>query len=84
MLSVQLPKRLEKHFWDVVQDSYKGDLQTAITAFLRLHEKYGWKEQLLRDVQSIRSEVRRKSGFKAKTIDEAIRKYRKKAGASGA
>ena len=75
---------LEKQFWDVVRDSYQGDLETAIAAFLKLHEKYGWKEQLLKDVKSVRSEVRRKGGIKEKTIEDAIKKYRKNIGKSGA
>jgi hypothetical protein len=44
----------------------------------------GWKEQLLKDVQSIRSEIRRKGGIKAKTIDDMVRRYRKTMGASNA
>lgn len=84
MLSVELPKTVEKQFWNVVQSSYQGDLKIAILAFLQLHEKYGWKEQLLKDVQSIRSEVRRKGGIKAKTIDDAVKRHRKTIGASGA
>jgi hypothetical protein len=59
-------------------------LKIAILAFLHLHEKYGWKEQLRKDVQSIRSEVHRKGGIKAKTIDDAVKRYRKTIGASGA
>ncbi|MGH7595809.1 MAG: hypothetical protein ACREOI_05620 [bacterium] len=46
--------------------------------------RIGWKDQLLKDVQSIRFEVRRKGGIKAKTIDAAVRRYRKTIGASGA
>jgi hypothetical protein len=84
MLSVELPKTIEKQLRNVVQSSYQGDLKIAILAFLQLHEKYGWKEQLLKDVQSIRSEVRRKGGIKAKTIDDAVKRYRKTMGASGA
>jgi hypothetical protein len=84
MLSVELPKTVEKQFWNVVQSSYQGDLKIAILAFLQLHEKYGWKEQLRKDVQSIRSEVRRKGGIKTKTIDDAVKRYRKTIGASGA
>jgi len=84
MLSVELPKTIEKQLRDVVQSSYQGNLKIAILAFLQLHEKYGWKEQLLKDVQSIRSEIRRKGGIKAKTIDEAVKRYRKTIGAAGA
>jgi hypothetical protein len=78
MVSINLPSGLEKRFWDIVRDDYGGDLQVAIKAFLKLHEKYGWKEHLREDVESIRSEVRRKGGIKAKRIDDAVKKYRKK------
>jgi len=77
MLSVELPKTVEKQLRDVVQKSYQGDIQIAIVAFLKLHEKYGWKEQFLKDVEAIREEVNRRGGIKAKTIDAAIKKYRK-------
>ena len=77
MLSVNLPVDVEKRLRDVVEVNYHGDLIDAIKSFLKLHEKYGWKEQLLEDVKSIRSEVRRRGGIKAKTIDKAIKKYRK-------
>jgi len=80
MLSVNLSKPLEKHFQDVVQISFKGDSEAAIAAFLNLHEKYGWKEQLLRDVRSVRSEMRRKGGIKEKNIEDAIKKYRRISG----
>jgi hypothetical protein len=83
MLSVELPKPIEKQLWNVVQSSYQGDLRIAILAFLQLHEKYGWKEQLLKDVQSIRTEIRRKGGIKTKAIDDAVKKYRRDMGASG-
>jgi hypothetical protein len=82
MLSVELPKTVERQLRDVVQKSYQGDIQIAIVAFLKLHEKYGWKEQFLKDVEAIREEVRRRGGIKAKTIDAAIKKYRKNLGAS--
>lgn len=77
MLSVKLPKAVEKQLREVVQDSYQGDLSIAILAFLRLHEKYGWKEQLRDDVRSVRAEVRRKGGVKAKTIEAAIKRHRR-------
>lgn len=77
MITLNLPTTLEKHFREVVQESYGGNLQEAITAFLKLHEKYGLKEQLLKDVNSIRSEVRQRGGIKQKTIDEAVNRYRK-------
>ena len=77
MISIDLPSSLEKHFRDIVRDDYDGNLQAAIEAFLKLHKKFGWKEQLCKDVRSIRSEVRRKGGIKAQKIDDAIKRYRK-------
>ncbi len=77
MLSIELPTDVEQHLKEVVQKNYNGNIQIAITSFLRLHEKYGWKEQLLEDVEAIRSEIRHKGGISSKTIDEAITKYRK-------
>jgi len=44
------------------------------------HEKRGWKKQLLEDVKSVRSEVRRRGGIKQKAINDAIKKYRKSVG----
>jgi flavodoxin len=66
----------EKHFTDVVQRSYNGNVQAAITSLLKLHEKYSWKEQLSEDVESIRKEVRRKGGVRSKDIEQAIKMYR--------
>ena len=57
MISIDLPRGLGQHLWEVVKDDYDGDLQAAISAFLKLHEKFGRKEQLCKDVKSIRSEV---------------------------
>jgi flavodoxin len=82
MLSVELPKKVEKQLQDVVQKNYEGDLRIAIVAFLKLHEQYGWKEQFLKDIEAIREEVRRRGGIKAKTIDAAIKRYRKTLGAT--
>ncbi len=84
MIAIELSKPLEKHLRNVIQENYQGNVQVAIKVFLQLHEKYGWKEQLLADVNSVRSEVRRRGGIKQKTIDAAIKKYRKRAGASRA
>jgi len=77
MISTTLPKPVEKKLLNLVETSYQGDLKTAILSLIKLHKKYGWKEQLTSDVSSIRLEVKRKGGIKAKTIDEAILKYRK-------
>ena len=84
MIAMELSKPLEKHLRNVIQENYQGDMQVAIKVFLQLHEKYGWKEQLLADVKSVRSEVRRRGGIKQKKINDAIKKYRKGAGATGA
>ena len=80
MLSIDLPSDIEKRFKSVVQKSYHGNLPYAIVSFLKLHEKYGWKEQLLEDVESIRSEVRKQGGIRSKEIDNAIKRYRKNMG----
>jgi hypothetical protein len=84
MISIDLPVTLEKRFWDVVRDSYHGDLQAAMKAFLKLHEIFGWKEQFLEDVKSIRAEVRRQGGIKEETIEDAIQRYRRNLEESGA
>ena len=36
MISIDLPRGLEQHLWDVVRDDYDGDLQVAMAAFLKL------------------------------------------------
>ncbi len=77
MIAIELPEDIEKHFNDVVQNNYNGNVKTAITSLLKLHKKYRWKEQLIEDVESIRAEVRRKGGISSKNIDQAIKKYRK-------
>jgi len=76
MLSLNLQADIENRFINVVQKNYNGNWQNAITSFLKLQEKYGWKEQLLEDVTSIQTEVRRKGGIAESAIDEAIKKYR--------
>ena len=76
MIALNLPSSLEKHFREVVRESYADNLQVAIAAFLQLHDKYGWKEQLWHDVQAVRGEVRRRGRIDAKAIDTAIQKYR--------
>ncbi len=77
MISIELSPNIEKQFTQVVYGNYDGDLQKTITALLKLHKKYGWKEQLLQDVKSVRDEVLRKGGIKAESVDNAIKKYRK-------
>jgi len=80
MLSIDLPSDIEKRLKDVVQNSYHGNSPFAIATFLKMHDKYGWKEQLLEDVTSIRSEVRKKGGISSNEIDNAIKRYRKNIG----
>ena len=80
MIAIDLPTSLERHLWDIVRGNYNGSLQEAIASFLQLHEKYGWKEQLLKDVQSIQSEVRRRGDITEKEIDAAVKKYRETIG----
>jgi len=82
MVSIKLPSRVEEHLKEVIQKSYNGDLELAMTAFLRLHDKYGWKEQLRADVEAVRSEVRRRGGISSAKIDNAIQRHRLRAGRS--
>lgn len=77
MLSIQLPETLEQDVQTLVQEDYDGDWQAALSAFIRLHEKYGWKNQLLEDVKTIRQTVRRQGGIKQTTIDETVTRYRR-------
>lgn len=44
MITIELPSDIEQQFREVVQESYHGNIQEAFSSFLRLHEKYGWKE----------------------------------------
>jgi len=48
-------------------------------ALQELHDRYGWKEQLQKDVDSIRAEVRRSGGIGMEKVDQAVKRYRKKA-----
>jgi hypothetical protein len=68
MIALNLPISLEKHFREIVRDSYADNLQVTIAAFLQLHNKYGWKEQLRQDVEAVRGEVRRRGGSKPKRL----------------
>jgi len=76
MIILDLPETLEQHFWHIVQDHYNGDLQAAMMAFLKLHDKYGWKEQFIKDIKSVREEVCRRGGIKEQVIEESIQIYR--------
>ncbi len=77
MISIEVSPDIEKQFAEIVCDSYGGDVQKTFSALLRLHKKYGWKEQLMRDVESVRAEVRRKGCIGEQSVDSAIKKYRK-------
>jgi undecaprenyl pyrophosphate synthase len=77
MISIELSPAVEKQFFEIVQKSYDGDLKRTFLTLLNLHTKYGWKEQLVKDVKSIRSEVRRQREIKTDQIENAIKKYRK-------
>jgi hypothetical protein len=76
MVTINLPATLEQQLWGVIQTDYNGDIQAAMAAFLSLHEKYGWKEQLRKDVASIHTEMRLRGGIKEKTIQDTIKRYR--------
>ncbi|MCP4104670.1 MAG: hypothetical protein GY749_03900 [Desulfobacteraceae bacterium] len=83
MISIELTPDIEKQFAEIVYNNYDGDVQRTITALLKLHKKYGWKEQLVQDVESVRAEVRKKGGIRAESIDNAIKKYRKSIAGDG-
>jgi hypothetical protein len=76
MITLDLPETLEQHFWHIVQDNYNGDLQAAMTAFLKLHERYGWKEQFVKDIKAVREEVYRQGGIKERVVEESVKRYR--------
>ncbi|MGH7960497.1 MAG: hypothetical protein ACRERD_01570, partial [Candidatus Binatia bacterium] len=76
MIAIDLPPSLERHFQDIVREGYDGNLQVAIATFLKLHERYGWKERLREDVRAVRTEVRRRGEIKAEVIDRTVKKYR--------
>ena len=84
MISIELTPEIERQFLGLVRDGYDGDLQNAIVTLLRLHQKYGWKEQLRQNVDSVRIEVRRWGGVSSEDIDNAIKRYRKTAISSDA
>ncbi len=78
MLALKLPKEVEQQFQEVVQTRYHGNVHEAMVSLLRLHDRYGWKEQLCKDVESVRTEVRQQGGISDETIDEAITTYRRR------
>jgi hypothetical protein len=72
-VALLLPPFVERllHFAGVV-----GFGHGCMSAFLVLHEKYGWKEQLYQDVSAIRTEVQRCGGISEKEVNDAILRYR--------
>jgi hypothetical protein len=80
MLSIELSAEIERHFQEVVQKNFRGNIGEAFTSLLLLHDKYGWKEQFKEDVGVIRTEVRKNGGIDSGMIDDAITKYRKAKG----
>jgi hypothetical protein len=83
MLIIDLPPTLQMRLNTVIEDSYHGDVQAAVAAFLQLHEKYGWKEQLYQDVTAIRDEMQRRGGITQYAINDAIKRYREQIEADG-
>ena len=83
MVSLRLPAETERRFQEVVQKDYSGDVAVAVAALLELHDKYGWKEQLLQDVESVRAEVRRQGGVTADGIGKAVKAYRRQRHSKG-
>jgi hypothetical protein len=79
MISIELSPDIERQFLGVIRDSYDGNPQNAIVTLLRLHQRYGWKEQLRQNMDSVRAEVRRRGGVSSEDIDNAIKRYRKTA-----
>lgn len=77
MISINVSPDVEKQFAEVVRNNYDGDTQTAIVSLLKLHQKYGWKEQFRQDVDAVRDEIRRSGGIKSEQIAEAVKRYRK-------
>jgi hypothetical protein len=77
---LKLSPEVERHFQDVVKDSYFGNTQVAVASMLRLHEEYGWKEQLREDVEATRAKLRHKRIINPEAIKRAISKYRENNG----
>jgi len=79
VISIELSPDIERQFLGVIRDSYDGNSQNAVVTLLRLHRRYGWKEQLRQNADSVRAEVRRRGGISSEDIDNAIKRYRKTA-----
>jgi hypothetical protein len=77
MISIELSPDIEKQLLGIIRDSYDGNTQNAIVTLLKLHRKYGWKEQLRQNVDSVRAEVRRRGGIRSEDIGNAIKRYRR-------
>ncbi len=80
MLSIELSAEIERHFQDVVQKNFRGNMGEAFTSLLLLHDKYGWKEQLKEDVGTVRAKIRENGGINSRIINDAITQYRKAKG----
>jgi len=68
----------------VVLDTNKKRPDKKLSSLIKLHDKYGWKEQLREDVGAVRAEVRKKGGINSQTIDNAVKRYRKTISSSDA
>lgn len=84
MMEIDLSPEIEKRFAEVVRNNYDGNSQAAIVTLLELHRKYGWKEQLRQNVQSVRAEVGRRGGINSEAIDKAVKRYRNSSSCSDA
>ena len=77
MLSIELSADIERHFQEVVQKNFRGNVGEAFNSLLLLHDKYGWKEQLKEDVATVRTKIREHGGINSRAISDAITQYRK-------
>ncbi len=78
MLSIEVPAEVEQHFRHLVQESFHGNKGAAFASLLELHEKYGWKERLRKDVEAVRAEVAQQGDVTSASIEQAIGTYRKR------
>ena len=53
-----------------------SDGQATRTALLLVTGKQGWKEQLRRDVETIRTELQQRGGITANAVADAVSRYR--------
>ncbi len=76
MLTFEVPAEVEQHFRHLVQESFHGNIEAAFASLLELHEKYGWKERLRKDVEAVRAEVAQQGDVTSTSIEQAISAYR--------